>query len=45
MTVVYHYDLRGEKIWSAVTRAALCAGRGTAFPLRCARSHILSPHF
>jgi hypothetical protein len=28
-----------REIWSAVTRAALRAGRGTAFPPRNARRH------
>ena len=30
-----------RKIWSAVTRTALCAGRGTAFSPRHARKHWL----
>ena len=30
------------KFWSAVTRAALCAGRGTAFSPRRERRHTLS---
>jgi hypothetical protein len=31
----------GRKIWSAVTRAALCAGRGTAFARRPAAARVL----